>query len=167
MSQEVIEITEREIEIIEVVERGPAGPSGPQANINYTVVSSPQTLSNSQNIAADTSGGAFTLTLPASPNAGDSIDIFDYSETFDTNPLTIARNGQRIESLEENLICNVEGAYFTMIYTGSTRGWQILPRYGTSGGGGETVLTTQGDTLYRAVGLMPDFQLEQRDKFLR
>jgi hypothetical protein len=153
MSQEVIEITEREIEVIEVVERGPAGPSGPQANINYTVVSSPQTLSNSQNIAADTSGGAFTLTLPASPNAGDSIDIFDYSETFDTNPLTIARNGERIESLEENLICNVEGAYFTMIYTGSTRGWQILPRYGTSGGGGETVLTTQGDTLYRGVGV--------------
>jgi hypothetical protein len=149
MSQEVIEITEREIEIIEVVEKGPAGPVGPQANINYTVVSSPQTLSNSQNIAADTSGGSFTLTLPASPNAGDSIDIFDYSETFDTNPLTIARNGQRIESLEENLICNVEGAYFTMIYTGSTRGWQILPRYGTSGGGGESILTNQGDTLYR------------------
>jgi hypothetical protein len=149
MSQEVIEITEREIEIIEVVERGPAGPTGPQANINYTVVSSPQTLSNSQNVAADTSGGAFTLTLPASPNAGDSIDIFDYSETFDTNPLTIARNGQRIESLEENLICNVEGAYFTMIYTGVTRGWQILPRYGTSGGGGESILTNQGDTLYR------------------
>jgi hypothetical protein len=149
MSQEVIEITEREIEVIEVVEKGPAGPVGPQANINYTVVSSPQTLSNSQNIAADTSGGAFTLTLPANPNAGDSIDIFDYSETFDTNPLTIARNGQRIESLEENLICNVEGAYFTMIYTGSTRGWQILPRYGTSGGGGESILTNQGDTLYR------------------
>jgi hypothetical protein len=149
MSQEVIEITEREIEIIEVVERGPAGPTGPQANINYTVVSSPQTLSNSQNIAADTTGGTFTLTLPANPSAGDSIDIFDYSETFDTNPLTIARNGQRIESLEENLVCNVEGAYFTMIYTGATRGWQILPRYGTSGGGGESILTNQGDTLYR------------------
>jgi hypothetical protein len=149
MSQEVIEITEREIEVIEVVERGPSGPTGPQANINYTVVSSPQTLSNSQNIAADTSGGTFTLTLPLNPNEGDSIDIFDYSETFDTNPLIIARNGQRIESIEENLVCNVEGAYFTMIYTGSTRGWQILPRYGTSGGGGESILTNQGDTLYR------------------
>jgi hypothetical protein len=149
MSQEVIEITEREVEVIEVVERGPSGPTGPQANINYTVVSSPQTLSNSQNIAADTSGGSFTLTLPASPNEGDSIDIFDYAETFNTNPLLIARNGERIESLEEDLIANVQGAYFTMIYTGSTRGWQILPRYGTSGGGGESILTNQGDTLYR------------------
>jgi hypothetical protein len=149
MSQEVIEITEREIEVIEVVERGPSGPTGPQANINYTVVSSAQTLSNSQNIAADTSGGSFTLTLPASPNEGDSIDIFDYAETFNTNPLLIARNGERIESIEEDLIANVQGAYFTMIYTGSTRGWQILPRYGTSGGGGESILTNQGDTLYR------------------
>lgn len=150
MAQEVIEITEREIEIIEIVDRGPAGPAGPQANINYTVVNSAQVLSNSQNIAADTSGGSFTLTLPANPNEGDSIDIFDYSETFDTNPLTIARNGKPIEGLAEDLVCNVEGAYFTLIYTGSIRGWQVLPRFGTSGGGGgETVLTTQGDMLYR------------------
>jgi hypothetical protein len=150
MSQEVIEITEREIEVVEVIEKGligPTGPTGPQANINYTVVTANQTLSNSQNIAADTSGGSFTLTLPASPNAGDSIDIFDYANTFDTNPLTIARNGQNIESLAENLTANVEGAYFTLIYTGVTRGWQILPRYGVSGI--EDVLSAEGDLLYR------------------
>jgi hypothetical protein len=115
---------------------GATGPAGPQANINYTVVTTAQTLSNSQNIAADTSGGAFTLTLPANPSNGDAVDIFDYSETFDTNPLIIARNGEKIESQEEDLICNVEGAYFTLIYTGADRGWQILPRYGTSVGGG-------------------------------
>jgi hypothetical protein len=147
MSQEVIEITEREIEVIEVIEKGLIGLTGPQANINYTVVTANQTLTNSQNIAADTSGGSFTLTLPASPNAGDSIDIFDYANTFDTNPLTIARNGQNIESLAENLTANVEGAYFTLIYTGVTRGWQILPRYGVSGI--EDVLSAQGDLLYR------------------
>ena len=154
MSQEVIEVIEREVEVVEIIERGPAGPTGPQPDINYTVVSSARTLEAADLIAADTSGGAFTLTLPANPSAGDAVDIFDYSETFDTNPLTIARNGQPIESLAENLICNVEGAYFTMIYTGATRGWQILPRYGTSGGGGgETVLTTQGDILYRGAAI--------------
>jgi hypothetical protein len=149
MAQEVIEITEREVEIIEVIERGPVGQTGPQPDINYTVVSSARTLEAADLIAADTSGGAFTLTLPLNPSNGDAVDIFDFSETFDTNPLTIARNGSRIESLEENLVCNVEGAYFTLIYTGSTRGWQVLPRYGTSGGGGESTLTTQGDMLYR------------------
>ena len=153
MAQEVIEITEREIEIIEVIERGPVGQTGPQPDINYTVVSSARTLEAADLIAADTSGGAFTLTLPLNPSNGDAVDIFDFSETFDTNPLTIARNGSRIESLEENLVCNVEGAYFTLIYTGSTRGWQVLPRYGTSGGAGESTLTTQGDMLYRGVGI--------------
>ena len=132
---------------------GAAGPAGPQANINYTVVTGPTVLANSQNIAADTSGGAFTLTLPADPDPGDAIDIFDYAGTFDTNNLTLARNGSRIEGLQENLVCNVEGAYFTIIYGGSTNGWQIVPRFGTSGGGGESVLTTQGDTLYRAAGV--------------
>ena len=110
MSQEVIEITEREIEVIEVVERGPAGPTGPQPNINSEVVSNARTLEVADLIAADTSGGAFTLTLPANPSAGDAVDIFDYSETFDTNPLTIARNGENIESIAEDLICNVAGA---------------------------------------------------------
>jgi hypothetical protein len=150
---EVIEVVEREVEVIELIERGPAGPTGPQPDINYAVVSSARTLEAADLIAADTSGGAFTLTLPLNPSDGDAVDIFDYSETFDTNNLTIARNGQPIESIAEDLICNVEGAYFTLIYTGATRGWQVLPRYGTSGGGGETVLTTQGDTLYRGVGV--------------
>ena len=151
MSQEVIEVTEREVEIVEIIERGPTGPTGPQPDINYTVVSSNTTLQAADLIAANTAGGSFTLTLPANPSAGDAVDIFDYSDTFDTNNLTIARNGQPIESLAEDLVCNVEGAYFTLIYTGATRGWQVLPRYGTSGGGGETVLTNQGDMLYRGV----------------
>jgi hypothetical protein len=126
---EVVEITEREVEVLEIIERGPAGP---QPDINYVVVSSNRTLEVADLIAADTSGGPFTLTLPANPDNGDAIDILDFSETFDTNNLTIARNGKRIEGIEENLVCNVEGAYFTMVYTGTTRGWQILPRYATS-----------------------------------
>jgi hypothetical protein len=153
MSQEVIEVTEREIEVVEIVERGPVGPTGPQPDINYEVVSIARTLEAADLIAADTSGGSFTLTLPLNPSNGDAVDIFDFSDTFDTNNLTIARNGTKIEGIEENLVCNVEGAYFTMIYTGATRGWQILPRYGTSGGAGESTLTTTGDMLYRATGV--------------
>jgi hypothetical protein len=147
---EVIEVVEREVEVIEILERGlvgPTGPVGPQANINYTVVSSSQTVTNRQMIAADTSGGSFTLTLPSNPAAGDAIDIFDYSDTFDTNPLTIARNGQNIEGLADDLVANVEGAYFTLIFTGGSRGWQVVPRYGVSGL--QNVLTTEGDLIYR------------------
>lgn len=147
MATEIIEVFATPTEVVEVLTAGPIGLTGPQANINYTVVSSSQTITNRQLIAADTSGGSFTLTLPLNPEAGDAVDIFDYANTFDTNPLTIGRNGENIESLAENLTANVEGAYFTLIYTGSTRGWQVLPRYGVSGI--EDVLSTQGDLLYR------------------
>lgn len=140
---------------------GPVGPSGPQGIqglpgdfvVNFRVVSAAETLVSKAKIAANTTAGALTLTLPANPTNGDVIDFYDYAETFDTNNLTIARNGHKIEGLDENLICNVKGAYFSLVYSGTTRGWQVLPSFGTSGGGGETVLTTQGDTLYRAVGV--------------
>jgi hypothetical protein len=147
MATEIIEVFDVPTEVVEVLVSGPQGATGPQPDINYTVVSSNTTLQAADLIAADTSGGAFTLTLPLNPSNGDAVDIFDFSETFDTNALTIARNGSRIESLEENLICNVEGAYFTLIFTGGSRGWQVVPRYGVSGL--QNVLTTEGDLLYR------------------
>lgn len=143
-------------------DQGPVGPVGPQGIqgaqglpgdfvVNFRVVSAPETLVSKAKIAANTTSGAFTLTLPAAPANGDVIDFYDFAETFDTNPLTLNRNGRRIEGQEDNLICNVKGAYFSMVYSGSARGWQVLPSFGTSGGGGEGTLTTQGDTLYRGV----------------
>jgi hypothetical protein len=150
MAQDVIEIVEREVEVVEVLERGlmgMAGPIGPQANINYIVVSSSQAVSNRQLIAANTLAGSFTLTLPSNPAAGDAIDIFDYSDTFDTNALTIGHNGKNIEGEAEDLVANVEGAYFTLIFTGDSRGWQVVPRYGQ--GGLQNVFTTEGDLIYR------------------
>ena len=33
----------------------------------------------------DTSGGAFTVTLPTSPSAGDIVALSDYTRTFNTN----------------------------------------------------------------------------------
>jgi hypothetical protein len=130
MATEIIEVFNAPTDVVEVLV---AGPIGPQANINYIVVSSSQAVSNRQLIAANTLAGSFTLTLPSNPAAGDAIDIFDYSDTFDTNPLTIGRNGQNIESLAEDLTANVEGAYFTLIFTGDSRGWQVVPRYGVAG----------------------------------
>jgi hypothetical protein len=42
----------------------------------------------------NTTGGAFTVTLPTAPTIGDFISFIDYAGTFDTNNLTIGRNGQ-------------------------------------------------------------------------
>jgi hypothetical protein len=101
--------------------------------IDYTVVTTAQTLINGAKVAADTTAGAFTLTLPATPSNGDTITVLDYAGTFDTNNLTIARNGSNIESLAEDMTCNVEDAAFTLVFVGSTVGWKVVPYFGNGG----------------------------------
>ena len=44
----------------------------------------------------DTTSTAITVTLPSSPNIGDTIQIRDYAGTFATNNLNIDRNGNNI-----------------------------------------------------------------------
>ena len=79
-----------------------------------------------QQVFCNTSGGAVTLTLPASPNTGDTIRIFDVTKTFDTNNLTVARNGRLIQGDADNLTVNIEGAAFELVYSGDTYGWRIF-----------------------------------------
>jgi hypothetical protein len=73
---------------------------------------------------ADTSGGAFTITLPATPSAGNYIEINDPKKTWATNNLTVARNGSNIDSLAEDLVCNISAA-IGLTYINSTIGWEV------------------------------------------
>ena len=74
----------------------------------------------------DTAGGAVTATLPASPGVGDEIRFFDLRKTFDTNALTVSRNGRPIMGDTANLTVNTEGAAFALVYSGNTYGWRIF-----------------------------------------
>lgn len=74
----------------------------------------------------DTSGGAFTATLPATPTAGDIVAFKDYANTFDTNNLTIERNDSNIEGAAVNSIQSIEGQSVTLIYVDATEGWSII-----------------------------------------
>ena len=71
----------------------------------------------------DTSGGAVTATLPASPTLGDEVSFIDYAATADTNNITIARNGSNILAAAEDLTVSTERAGFTLVFTDSTQGW--------------------------------------------
>lgn len=86
-------------------------------NANASIVSG-------QQIFADTTTGPFTLFLPTSPSVNSSVMIADKGGTWSTNNLTINRNGQTIEGLSEDLICNVSNKMFTLIYNGLT--WKIF-----------------------------------------
>jgi hypothetical protein len=89
------------------------------------VVTSSLTVVSKNGYFVNTSGGVITATLPASPTLGDFISFIDYNATFDTNNLTIARNGKPIQGLAEDLTVNQERAGLTLVFTDDTQGWLL------------------------------------------
>jgi hypothetical protein len=83
------------------------------------------TASAGEGVFANTSGSAWTLTLPAG-TLGDEISFLDYAGTFDTNALTIAANGsEKIHGSTDNLTVSVERAANTLVFTDGTQGWLL------------------------------------------
>ncbi len=72
-----------------------------------------------------TSASALTLTLPASPALNDEIQILDASGNSSTYNITVARNANKINGGENNLIIDTNGGWYTLLYTGSTYGWKV------------------------------------------
>ena len=73
----------------------------------------------------NTTSAAITATLPASPSLGDFITFIDYAGTFDTNNLTIARNGKNIQGAAEDLTVSIERSGFTLVFVDDTQGWLL------------------------------------------
>jgi len=83
------------------------------------------TASALEGVFANTTSGSFTVTLPSSPSLGDEVSIIDYAGTFDTYPLTVGRNSQKIEGSAADLTISVERAAITLVFTDSTQGWLV------------------------------------------
>ena len=83
------------------------------------------TTSADEGVLADTSGGAWTLTLPASPSAGDTVGVSDAEGSFATNNLTVGRNSSNIMGSAEDLVIDIDDASFLLIYNGANDGWKI------------------------------------------
>ncbi len=77
-------------------------------------------------ILADTSGGAFTVTLPASPAVGDEIHILDSAASFDNNNLTVGRNSKKIQGLTADLTLTTENTGIGLVFMSDTYGWRVL-----------------------------------------
>jgi len=97
----------------------------------------------------NTTSGAITLTLPASPSAGDIVSVKDYAYTFATNNLTVARNGSPIGGgSDQNVVYSTNGTSKTFIYVDGTQGW-LVTNESTDTSSGETpaFVTATGGTI--------------------
>jgi len=74
----------------------------------------------------DTTAGAQIVNLPASPQSGDQVSFIDLKGTFDTNNLTISRNGKKIMGLSEDLVITQENAGLQLVFTNDTDGWRLI-----------------------------------------
>jgi len=73
----------------------------------------------------NTTSATHTINLPSSPSLGDEVSIIDAAGTFDTNNLTVGRNGENIQGSAADLTVSVERAGFTLVYLNATQGWLL------------------------------------------
>ena len=73
----------------------------------------------------NTTSAAFTVTLPASPTAGNQIQIIDYAGTFATNNVTLNPNSLKITGIANNFILTTNRESVTLTYIDSTQGWIV------------------------------------------
>jgi hypothetical protein len=99
----------------------------------------------------NTTSGAITVTLPASPSAGDIVAISDYAGTAATNNITIDRNGSNFQGSTVNGLMTTNRDSVTVVYVDGTQGWVpvadstktvLTPQYIVATGG---TITTCGD----------------------
>lgn len=100
-------------------------------------------------LIADTSGGTFTITLPATPSTGAFVKIAD-GANWATTVVTIGRNGSTIEGLSEDLTLDVGGITVDLIYDGTT--WEVFANTGpaelpSQTGNSGKYLTTDGTSV--------------------
>ena len=93
----------------------------------------------------NTSGGSdITVTLPASPSAGNVVAIKDYARTFGTNKVILARNGSNMDGNADNTDLSTDGISVTLVFMDSTKGWAFINEDDTTQAGAAFVTATGG-----------------------
>ena len=107
----------------------------------------------------NTTSGAVTVTLPASPTAGNIVQLTDYAGTWGTNAITVSPNGNKINGVSTSFGAGINRESIAFIYVDSTQGWlpyagfvgsyqaSYLVVAGGGGGGGTQTVTGGGGYL--------------------
>jgi len=91
-----------------------------------TVKTSDFTAANGEGYFVNTTSGAVTVTLPASPSAGDIVAVSDYAQNSQNNNITIGRNSSNIQGDASDLVMQSKGIAMTFVYADATKGWVVV-----------------------------------------
>tara|TARA_Y100001937_G_scaffold121675_1_gene180840 strand:+ start:1275 stop:2618 length:1344 start_codon:yes stop_codon:yes gene_type:complete len=101
---------------------GTATGFGSDSDISWqSIVTSNTTMVAGRGYFIDSSGGAITMTLPASPSVGDTVAV--NALDGQTNAVTIARNSSKIEAGTNDLSLTTNYAAVTLVFSDADNGW--------------------------------------------
>jgi hypothetical protein len=95
--------------------------------------------------------GNMGVTLPATPNEGDTVAVCDTLGVAETYVLTVLRNGSNIYGSAEDLVINTNYSGFHLSYVDSTIGWVITTEIAGTEQFNRTVEKDDGDSPYTIV----------------
>lgn len=90
------------------------------------------TATNGDGFFVDSSSSTITVTLPASPSAGNIVSVSDYNGSAVTNNITIARNGSNINGNASNYLISRANSAVTFVYVDATVGWTSVQTSNTN-----------------------------------
>lgn len=92
---------------------------------DWAIKTAAYTAADGDKLLVDTTSAAVTITLPASPSAGDEVIIRDAKRTSETNAITVARNAQPIGGVAEDMTISINGVQTHLVYVDGTHGWSV------------------------------------------
>ena len=113
-----------------------------------TAKTAPFTGVSGKGYFVNTTCGAVTVTLPATPSAGDIISVKDYAGTWNTNAITFDRNGSKINGgCAYNPFLTNQYGFISLIYVDATKGWLPTDFSTSSFSALSTHITATGGTI--------------------
>tara|TARA_R100001039_G_scaffold39097_1_gene43809 strand:- start:2244 stop:3380 length:1137 start_codon:yes stop_codon:yes gene_type:complete len=96
--------------------------AGNALNIRWSTKTAAYAAIKGDRLLANTSAGAFTITLPSTPSSGDEVWFADPGANWATNNLTVDGNGNNIDGAA-TFSADLNEGYFAAIYNGAA--WVI------------------------------------------
>jgi len=123
---------------------------GREGSVNWqtsSIKTATFTATSGEGYFCNTSGGAFTVNLPAG-SAGAIVSVSDYTRTWQTNNLTVSPNGsEKIGGIAQPAVLSTEGQAATFVYVDATEGWINVQETSNSVTGSNPFIVATGGTI--------------------